>query len=82
VRELAAAWRRDPGLGIEGIHIFTCGGVLPGAAGANALLAAAPARVTQNIAKCAPAGCAAVRLCSRTPEAGGRFRFEGALLPT
>jgi methylenetetrahydrofolate reductase (NADPH) len=44
VRDLAAAQRRDPGLGIEGIHIFTFGGVASAASWANALLAAAPAR--------------------------------------
>ena len=45
VRELAAAQRQDPGLGIEGIHIFTFGGVASAAAWANALLAVpAPAR--------------------------------------
>jgi methylenetetrahydrofolate reductase (NADPH) len=43
LRELAAAQRRDPGLGIEGIHIFTFGGVARAADWANALLAAAPA---------------------------------------
>jgi methylenetetrahydrofolate reductase (NADPH) len=42
VRALAAARRRDPRLGIEGIHIFTFGGVASAAAWANALLAAAP----------------------------------------
>jgi methylenetetrahydrofolate reductase (NADPH) len=42
VRDLAAAQRRDPGLGIEGIHIFTFGGVASAAGWANALLAAAP----------------------------------------
>ena len=44
VRELATAQRRDPGLGIEGIHIFTFGGVAGAASWANTLLAAAPAR--------------------------------------
>ena len=43
LRELAAAQRQDPGLGIEGIHIFTFGGVASAASWANALLAAAPA---------------------------------------
>jgi methylenetetrahydrofolate reductase (NADPH) len=43
VRELAAAQRRDPSLGIEGIHIFTFGGVASAAGWANALLAAAEA---------------------------------------
>jgi methylenetetrahydrofolate reductase (NADPH) len=43
VRALAAAQRRDPGLGIEGIHIFTFGGVASAAIWANAILAAAPA---------------------------------------
>jgi methylenetetrahydrofolate reductase (NADPH) len=43
VRALAAARRRDPSLGIEGIHIFTFGGVASAASWANALLAAAPA---------------------------------------
>jgi methylenetetrahydrofolate reductase (NADPH) len=42
VRELAAALRQDPALGIEGIHIFTFGGVASAASWANALLAAAP----------------------------------------
>jgi methylenetetrahydrofolate reductase (NADH) len=37
--ELAAAWRRDPTLGIEGIHIFTFGGVARAATWANAILA-------------------------------------------
>jgi methylenetetrahydrofolate reductase (NADPH) len=43
VRELAAAQRQDPDLGIEGIHIFTFGGVASAANWANALLAAAEA---------------------------------------
>jgi methylenetetrahydrofolate reductase (NADPH) len=43
VRELATAQRQDPGLRIEGIHIFTFGGVASAADWANALLAAAPA---------------------------------------
>ena len=43
VRELAAAQRQDPRLGIEGIHIFTFGGVASAATWANALLAAAEA---------------------------------------
>ena len=43
LREFAAAQRRDPGLGIEGIHIFTFRGVASAASWANALLAAAPA---------------------------------------
>jgi methylenetetrahydrofolate reductase (NADPH) len=43
VRELTAAQRQDPNLGIEGIHIFTFGGVASAADWANALLAAAPA---------------------------------------
>jgi methylenetetrahydrofolate reductase (NADPH) len=38
VRELAAAQRHDPGLGIKGIHIFTFGGVASAASRANALL--------------------------------------------
>jgi methylenetetrahydrofolate reductase (NADPH) len=42
MRELAAAQRGDPGLGIEGVHIFTFGGVASAAAWANAILAAAP----------------------------------------
>jgi methylenetetrahydrofolate reductase (NADPH) len=42
VRELAAARRRDPGLGIEGIHIFTFGGVASAATWANAILASTP----------------------------------------
>lgn len=45
VRELAAAQGQEPGLGIEGIHIFTFGGVASAADWANALLAAAPAPV-------------------------------------
>jgi methylenetetrahydrofolate reductase (NADPH) len=43
VRVLAAARRRDPGLGIDGIHLFTFGGIASATAWANALLAAAPA---------------------------------------
>jgi methylenetetrahydrofolate reductase (NADPH) len=43
VRDLAAALREDPSLGIEGIHIFTFGGVASAASWANALLAAGPA---------------------------------------
>jgi methylenetetrahydrofolate reductase (NADPH) len=43
LRELAAAQRRNPGLHIEGVHIFTFGGVASAAMWANALLAAAPA---------------------------------------
>jgi methylenetetrahydrofolate reductase (NADPH) len=42
VRALAAARRRDPNLGIDGVHIFTFGGVASAAIWANALLAAAP----------------------------------------
>ena len=42
LRELAAAQRQDPGLGIEGIHIFTFGGVASSADWANGILAAAP----------------------------------------
>jgi methylenetetrahydrofolate reductase (NADPH) len=42
VRALAAARRRDPSLGIEGLHLFTFGGVASAALWANALLAAAP----------------------------------------
>jgi hypothetical protein len=38
--ELAAAVRRDPTLGIEGVHIFTFGGVAGAADWANAILAA------------------------------------------
>ncbi len=41
LRELAAAQRQDPGLGIEGIHIFTFGGVASSADWANGILAAA-----------------------------------------
>jgi methylenetetrahydrofolate reductase (NADPH) len=37
VRELAAAQRQDPGLGIAGIHIFTFGGVASAASWAKAL---------------------------------------------
>jgi methylenetetrahydrofolate reductase (NADPH) len=43
VRALAAARRRDPSLGIEGIHLFTFGGVASAASWANGLFAAAPA---------------------------------------
>jgi methylenetetrahydrofolate reductase (NADPH) len=43
LRQLAAAERQDPGLGIEGIHIFTFGGVASAASWANAILAAARA---------------------------------------
>jgi methylenetetrahydrofolate reductase (NADPH) len=43
VRALAAARRRDPSLGIDGIHLFTFGGVASAASWSNALLAAAPA---------------------------------------
>ena len=42
VRELTAARARDPSLGIEGVHIFTFGGVASAALWANALLASAP----------------------------------------
>jgi methylenetetrahydrofolate reductase (NADPH) len=42
LRELAAAQGRDPGLGIEGVHIFTFGGVASSADWANGILAAAP----------------------------------------
>ena len=42
LRELAAAQRQDPGLGIEGIHIFTFGGVASSADWANGILTAAP----------------------------------------
>ena len=42
LRELAAAERRDPGLGIEGVHIFTFGGVASSADWANGILTAAP----------------------------------------
>jgi methylenetetrahydrofolate reductase (NADPH) len=42
LRALAAAQRQDPGLGIEGIHTFTFGGIASAASWANALLAAAP----------------------------------------
>jgi len=42
VRALAAARSRDPDLGIEGVHIFTFGGIASAAKWANALLAAAP----------------------------------------
>jgi methylenetetrahydrofolate reductase (NADPH) len=44
VRALAAARRRDPSLGIEGVHLFTFGGVAGAASWANALLGRAPAR--------------------------------------
>jgi methylenetetrahydrofolate reductase (NADPH) len=43
VRELAVSQRQDPGLGIEGIHIFTFGGVASAATWANTLLAFGPA---------------------------------------
>ena len=43
VRALAAARRRNPSLGIDGIHLFTFGGVSSAAQWANAILAAAPA---------------------------------------
>jgi methylenetetrahydrofolate reductase (NADPH) len=43
VHALAAAQRRDPGLGIEGIHIFTFGGIASAAQWANTILATAPA---------------------------------------
>jgi methylenetetrahydrofolate reductase (NADPH) len=42
LRELAAAERLDPGLGIEGVHLFTFGGVASSADWANGILAAAP----------------------------------------
>jgi methylenetetrahydrofolate reductase (NADPH) len=42
LRELAAAERRDPGLSIEGVHIFTFGGVASSADWANGTLTAAP----------------------------------------
>jgi methylenetetrahydrofolate reductase (NADPH) len=41
VRELAAAQGQDPSLGIEGVHIFTFGGVASSADWANSILAAA-----------------------------------------
>jgi methylenetetrahydrofolate reductase (NADH) len=41
VRELAAAQAQDPSLGIEGVHIFTFGGVASSADWANSILAAA-----------------------------------------
>ena len=41
VADLAAALRRDPALGIAGIHIFTFGGVAGAADWANAIVAAA-----------------------------------------
>jgi methylenetetrahydrofolate reductase (NADPH) len=41
VRELAAAQGGDPSLGIEGVHIFTFGGVASSADWANSILAAA-----------------------------------------
>jgi hypothetical protein len=43
VRELAAAQRQDPNLGIEGSHFFMLGGIASAADRANALLVAAPA---------------------------------------
>ena len=42
LRELAEAQRQDPGLGIEGIHIFTFGGVASSADWANGILAGVP----------------------------------------
>jgi methylenetetrahydrofolate reductase (NADPH) len=42
LRELAAAQRQHAGLGIEGVHIFTFGGVATSADWANGILAAAP----------------------------------------
>jgi methylenetetrahydrofolate reductase (NADPH) len=42
LRELAAAERPDPGLGIAGVHIFTFGGVAGSAEWANRILTAAP----------------------------------------
>jgi methylenetetrahydrofolate reductase (NADPH) len=41
VADLAVALRRDPALGIAGIHIFTFGGVASAASWANAIVAAA-----------------------------------------
>ena len=41
VADLAVALRRDPALGIAGIHIFTFGGVTGAADWANAIVAAA-----------------------------------------
>jgi methylenetetrahydrofolate reductase (NADPH) len=41
VADLAVALRRDPALGIAGIHIFTFGGVASAASWANAVVAAA-----------------------------------------
>ena len=43
VRALAAAQRRNPSLGIDGIHLFTFGGIASAATWADALLAATPA---------------------------------------
>ena len=43
VRALAAARRGNPNLGIDGIHLFTFGGIASAATWANAILAAAPA---------------------------------------
>jgi methylenetetrahydrofolate reductase (NADPH) len=45
LRELAAAQGVDPGLGIEGVHIFTFGGVASSAEWANGVLAATPSSV-------------------------------------
>jgi methylenetetrahydrofolate reductase (NADPH) len=42
VHALAAARWRDPSLGIDGIHLFTFGGIASAASWANALLAGAP----------------------------------------
>ncbi|HET9273519.1 MAG TPA: hypothetical protein VFO09_04555, partial [Methyloceanibacter sp.] len=42
VHALAAARRRDPSLGIAGIHLVTFGGVARAALWAKALLVAAP----------------------------------------
>ena len=42
LRQLATAQRQDSGLGIEGIHIFTFGGVASTADWANGILTAAP----------------------------------------
>ena len=42
LRELAAAEGRDSGVGIEGVHIFTFGGVAGSADWANRILASGP----------------------------------------
>ena len=70
LRELAAAQRQDPGLGIEGIHIFTFGGV---ASAASWPTRSSPPRRRR---RCSAGGCpsCASRACrARALLANGRL---------